>query len=39
LLIEAGRRSLICNDLEELCTQLERGAATVVVTEETLAEN
>jgi two-component sensor histidine kinase len=39
LLTEAGRRTLICSDLTELCAQLQRGAALALITEEAVAEN
>ena len=39
LLTEAGRRTLICSDLSELCAQLERGAALALITEEAVAND
>jgi two-component sensor histidine kinase len=39
LLTEAGRRTLICKDLGEVCARLEKGAALVLITEEVVAEN
>lgn len=39
LLTEAGRRTLICRNLAELSTQLERGAALALITEEAVAED
>lgn len=37
LLQEAGRATLICDDLAQLCVELKGGAAFAVVTEEALA--
>jgi two-component sensor histidine kinase len=39
LLTEAGRQTLICRSLTELATELERGAALALITEEAVAED
>ena len=37
LLQEAGQATLICDDVTQLCVELERGAAVAVITEEAFA--
>lgn len=37
LLSEAGRRTRICSNVGELCTELENGAALAMITEEAIA--